>query len=127
VDLGVQSLPVLAWAAALAREFSADLLILHTIPAATASVGGFYFDPEWRLQWEKDVRKRISQLLDELKVCGDVHIETGDVPAAISNASRRLRADLLVIGRSHGSGLLGRLRANAYAILRESPCAVVSI
>jgi nucleotide-binding universal stress UspA family protein len=41
-------------------------------------------------------------------------------------ASRR-GADLLVIGRGSESGLLGRLRANAYAILRESPCPVVTI
>jgi nucleotide-binding universal stress UspA family protein len=127
VDLGVQSLPVLAWGAAIAQEFGAELLILHVIPAATASVGGFYFDPEWRLQWEKHVRERISQLQDELKVRSDLHIETGDVPTAVSGTARRLRADLLVIGRNHGSGILGRLRANAYAILRESPCPVVSI
>jgi nucleotide-binding universal stress UspA family protein len=127
VDLGIQSLPVLRWGAAMAQEFGAHLLILHAIPAATANVGGFYFDPEWRLQWEKDVRERISQLQDELKVQGELHIETGDVPAAVSDAARHLRADLLVIGRSHGSGPLGRLRANAYAILRDSPCPVVSI
>jgi hypothetical protein len=32
------------------------------------------------------------------------------------------KADPLVIGRGRDSGLVGRLRANAYAILREAPC-----
>ena len=38
-----------------------------------------------------------------------------------------LAADLVVIGRSKENGLLGRLRANAYEIIRRSPCPVASI
>ena len=45
----------------------------------------------------------------------------------VSDVASRRKADLLVIGRGRESGLLGRLRANAYAILRESPCPVVTI
>ena len=127
LDLGDQSRPVLEWGAAMAREFGADLAILHAIPTFTARAGGFYFDPEWRLQWEKDARGRIAQLQTELSTNATVHLEMGDVPEAVSNAARDVSAGVLVIGRSRGSGLLGRLRANAYAILRESPCPVVSI
>jgi nucleotide-binding universal stress UspA family protein len=36
-------------------------------------------------------------------------------------------ANLLVIGRGSASGIFGRLRANAYSIIRESPCPVVSV
>jgi len=38
-----------------------------------------------------------------------------------------LPADLLVIGRGSASGVFGRLRTNAYAIIRQSPCPVLSI
>jgi nucleotide-binding universal stress UspA family protein len=36
-------------------------------------------------------------------------------------------ADLVVIGRSPDTGVLGRLRTHAYALIRESPCPVISI
>jgi len=36
-------------------------------------------------------------------------------------------ANVLVIGRGRSEGILAGLRANAYAILRESPCPVVAI
>jgi hypothetical protein len=63
----------------------------------------------------------------ELKVAGEVVIESGYAPVVVSKVALWLRADLLVIGRGRESVLLGRLRANAYAIVRESPCPVVTI
>jgi nucleotide-binding universal stress UspA family protein len=91
------------------------------------SLGTYYFDPDWRLELGKAAQEQIAHLEEDLQVHGEVHIEFGDVPTAVSNAARYLQADLLVIGRSHGAGVFGRLQANAYAILRESSCPVVSI
>ena len=54
-------------------------------------------------------------------------IETGDPPAMICSAAGRLSADVLVIGRGSAAGVFGRLRANAYGIIRQSPCPVVSV
>jgi nucleotide-binding universal stress UspA family protein len=36
-------------------------------------------------------------------------------------------ADLVVIGRHSDHSLLGRLTAQAYSIVRESPCPVLSL
>jgi nucleotide-binding universal stress UspA family protein len=44
-----------------------------------------------------------------------------------SRAAQAHNADLLVIGRGSAAGLFGRLRTNAYAIIRQSPCPVVSV
>jgi nucleotide-binding universal stress UspA family protein len=38
-----------------------------------------------------------------------------------------LQSDLLIIGRSPASGVLGRLRTHAYSIIRRSPCPVLSV
>jgi nucleotide-binding universal stress UspA family protein len=38
-----------------------------------------------------------------------------------------VQADALVIGRGSAAGLFGRLRSNAYAIIRQAPCPVVSV
>jgi nucleotide-binding universal stress UspA family protein len=46
------------------------------------------------------------------------------VPDGVCEAIEHLRADLLVIGRGHHGA---RLPSKAYAIVRESPCPVVSV
>jgi hypothetical protein len=38
-----------------------------------------------------------------------------------------LQADVVIIGRGHVKEPLGRLRTNSYAIIRESPCPVISV
>ena len=126
VDLGPHSLAVLEWAAGLAREYGADLDIVHAIPTSTISVGGFYFDPEWRTQVVNEARDRIEYFQEESKTKGEILVETGEVAHVVRAAAAELDANLVVIGRGH-AGVLGRLRANAYAIIRESPCAVAAI
>lgn len=126
LDLGSHSKAVLDWAAAFAREYGANLDIVHAIPASTVSVGGFYFDPEWRQQVVDEAQDRIAFLREGLGIPGDVLVETGDVAPSVRAVAEQEHADLVVIGRGH-SGVLGRLRANGYAIVRESPCPVAAI
>ena len=127
VDFGAQTRAVLNWGAALAAEFGARMVVLHAIPSAASMAGGLTFDPDLQNRWENDVRERIAAFQEELGFRASVRIESGDVPTAISAAACAERADLLVIGRSHGAAVWGRLRANAYALLRESPCPVISL
>lgn len=127
IDLGVQSSQVLLWGSMIANQCGGELSIVHAIPSTTVGAAGLHFDPEWRIDCEKRVRERIAGLQAEVDVPGPTRIEIGEIPAAVTEAARDLRADLLVIGRNHRSGLLGRLRANAYGIIREAHCPVVSV
>ena len=126
VDLGPNSRAVLEWAASFAHEYGADLDVIHAIPASTVSVGGFYFDPEWSNQVMNEARDRIAYLKSDLGTKGEVLVKTGEVAHMVREAAAESEANLVVIGRGH-AGVLGRLRANAYAIIRESPCAVAAI
>jgi nucleotide-binding universal stress UspA family protein len=56
-----------------------------------------------------------------------VILESGPIAEVIRHVSITHRADLVVIGRHENTGLLGRLRGNAYAIIRESASPVVSV
>jgi nucleotide-binding universal stress UspA family protein len=127
VDFGLQSRLVLCWAGQFAREFGAALSIVHVIPFTSVRMGNFYFDPDWRLEMIRRARERIEFLKDDLQVDAEELVETGEVAAAVSEAARQCHADLVAIGRGHATGGPGRLRAHAYAILRESPCPVVAI
>ena len=127
IDLAEGSRAVLEWAGRFAREYGAELAIVHVLPESLVQWGGVYFDPEWRSQAAATARGQIVRLQEELQTAGEVLIEIGDAPVEVSDVASRRKADLLVIGRGRETGLLGRLRANAYAILRESPCPVVTI
>jgi hypothetical protein len=51
----------------------------------------------------------------------------GEVADTVSHVAAGIEADLLVIGRNPDPGKLGRLRTDAYAIIRQSPCPVISV
>ena len=125
VDLGPQSPRTLEWAAWLAREFGARLGVVH----ATAGVPDLGDDPEW--QWRTETRaaagRELFRLLDGVGAEADLSIEAGEPAQVICAAAARAAADVLVIGRGSAAGVFGRLRTNAYAIIRQSPCPVVSV
>lgn len=127
IDLCESSRVVLEWAGRFAGEFGADLDIVHVLPHTLIQLGGIYFDPEWRQHAAETAHEQIGRLQQETHTSGEVLIEIGDPPVTVSDVAARRRADVLVIGRGNHSAFGGRLRTNAYAILRESPCPVATI
>ncbi|HBY63381.1 MAG TPA: hypothetical protein DEH78_26455 [Solibacterales bacterium] len=126
VDLGDQSRRTLEWASGFAEAHQARLVVVH----ATASIegrAGEYFDPEWREHIAEAAAAEIDKLGAGLPPAADRIIEAGDAPKVVCGAAEKTKADLLVIGRGSAAGVFGRLRQNAYAIIRQSPCPVVSV
>jgi nucleotide-binding universal stress UspA family protein len=72
-------------------------------------------------------REDIEKLQQTTGVRALVDIEMGDIAKSICLLAQQLKADLLVIGRGSAAGIFGRFRTNAYAIIRQSPCPVVSL
>ena len=73
------------------------------------------------------VRNAIGEMQQKAGTKATLHLEQGDIPDHVEKAARRLPADLVLIGRSSDAGVFGRLRKNSYAIIRQTPCAVISI
>jgi nucleotide-binding universal stress UspA family protein len=121
VDLGPQSSKTLCWAALMASEFEARLTLVHAIAAI--------FDPSEpnHTNMREGAGTELRRLKEFVKTEAEVLIEPGDPAGVICNAAKRLEADLVVIGRGSAAGVFGRLRTNAYAIIRQSPCPVVSV
>jgi nucleotide-binding universal stress UspA family protein len=113
VDLGPQSSKALDWAAHLAQEFGARLTLLHATPCG----------PSVQVAAGEELRR----LQDSVGVEADRKLEAGEPAPTICAAADTLKADVLVIGRGSAAGVFGRLRTNAYAIIRQSPCPVVSV
>lgn len=126
VDLGPTTRRVLDTAAALARETGARLTVLHAVPAAGEAMEDF-IDDNWRITLKSRMTAKIQEYLDQAGTRAEIVIESGESYKAVPDAARRLSANLVVIGRSTHSGLLGRLRAQAYEIIRRSPSPVLSV
>jgi len=126
VDLGEQSLKALQWAAWFAGACGARLSIVHATPSLEGR-SGEYFDPEWRKHLAAQAGGEINKLQQLAGTRAEVLIDSGDAPMVVCSGAARLQADVLVIARGSAAGIFGRMRTNAYAIIRQSSCPVVSV
>ena len=85
-------------------------------------------DPEraCRLLAEQ-ARQYLADLQRKAGTTARVCVEGGKIAETVRNGALQHAADLVVIGQGCMHETLGRLRSNAYAIIRESPCPVVRI
>jgi nucleotide-binding universal stress UspA family protein len=125
LDLGDQSGKTLRWAAGLQREFGAQLTVIHATQCAPEAAGDS--EANWRVDIRRAAEEELSRLLKEAGAEATLLIEGGEPSHILCSAAKRVHAGVMVIGRGSASGVFGRLRTNAYAIIRESPCPVVSV
>jgi nucleotide-binding universal stress UspA family protein len=71
--------------------------------------------------------EHIGFLRREMEIEASVAIEAGEPPLVVTTAAEATSADLLVIGRGSTPRAHGHLPTNAYAIVRQSTCPVVTI
>lgn len=126
VDFGPQTERTLMWASRFAESTGAVLKVVHATPNLEGKAGE-YFDPEWKQHLEAAAREEATKLLERLKLKADVFFKNGDAARTVCAMAKDLGGDVLVIGRGSASGVFGRMRANAYSIIRLSHCPVVSV
>ena len=126
VDFDFAGERALRWAADFAAEFHARLTLVHAIPSIQINEMSYY-DQGLPMMLRQVAQQKSAELQKLAGTTAEVVLETGSVAEVVRNAAMAQKGDLVVIGRHENTGLLGRLRANAYAIVRESPCPVVSV
>jgi nucleotide-binding universal stress UspA family protein len=126
VDLAKQPCAPLKWAQQFAEEMGARLTIVYAVPAA-GDVPGVYCEQEWKEILVHNAEAEIDDLKEQLGLEADVRVEADEVPRGVTECAKAVKADLLVLGRSTDAGVLGRLRTNAYSIIRQSPCPTISV
>ena len=110
----------------LACEYKAKLRLVHAV-SATESLPDRYLDTDFRQFLFQVNREEMAKLQLEAETNLEVCMEGGSVSSVVCAAARHHNADLLVIGRGRLYDASGRLRTNAYAIIRDSPCPVISV
>jgi nucleotide-binding universal stress UspA family protein len=127
LSISAQSEKALWWASDFAGEFHSQLTVAHITPSLEGR-SGEYFDPDGRGCLAQSAREKLEAMQRSVGTKADVLVtDDNSIPSAISSAASQLEAELVVIGRGSSSGMLGRLRTNAYSIIRQSQCPVVSI
>lgn len=115
---------LLHWAQMFASHFGAHLNVMHALPALLPP--SELPDITWRAKSADQAEEKLRRLMAEAGVDGSVQITQGDAPSAVTATAVKSKAGALVIGRSPDTRA-GRLRTNTYAIIRDSPCPVVSV
>lgn len=128
IGLSDDSERVLRFAHSLASRANSQLHIVHAIPAVDSRLP-IRLGLEEGIQ-SAEIRQALDRIAELQKRAGSslpVHIVTGPVKEALVEATRRVEADGLIIGRSPHPGMQGRLRDLTYALVRDAPCPVISV
>lgn len=125
IDLGAQSCPTASWAKQFAAEFGAELSFVHAVPEAKET-SPFHDGPQ-HAELIREVEENVKAVQACTQADGKVFVVADEVACGVCACAARERADLLVIGRGVHDDVVGRLRANAYSIIRQSPCPVLSV
>ena len=121
-EAGVRTLQT---AAALARHTGANVVVVHAIPAIETRPEK-YLDTQFQTFLRDTADDEIGAMQQAAGTRFPLCIHGGPVAKVIRDTALDHNADLVMVGRrSHD--LAGRLRAHGYAIVRESPCPVISV
>jgi nucleotide-binding universal stress UspA family protein len=126
IDRDSQTERLMRWASEFSQQMGVNLKLLHVVQAA----GGAAALPsimELQEQMREAARAKLEAIMRSAWVEGSLHVTIGGIAETIAEEARREEADLIILGRGLLSSPLGRLRSNAYAIIQQSPCPVVSV
>jgi nucleotide-binding universal stress UspA family protein len=111
-DFGQQSEAVLNYGSQVASHLQAAISAIHIIAPG---------------ENEQAAHEKLHASVKKIAPNAACLIEHGEPQNVIPAKARDLKADLIVIGRGSSTDLMGRLRAQAYGIVRQAPCPVLSV
>lgn len=125
VDLGPQSRKAVEWAMGMQKEFAAELTLVHA--STPISDDPEMMSAEWAARIRENAEAELSRVREQTGAQAQLVVQSGEPAHVICSVISRNKADLAVIARGSAAGVFGRLRTHAYALIRQSPCPVVSV
>ncbi|HLK22327.1 MAG TPA: universal stress protein [Bryobacteraceae bacterium] len=121
-----KDLPLVRWTLDLARQEHANVQLVHAIQGYEETQFAGEDDPMRDFIFNV-ARERIRTLQQQADTNLVVTVQAGRTGHVVREVALGQRADLIVAGRGVIQKPLGRLRSNAYAIVRDAPCPVISV
>lgn len=125
VERGPKDVRTIRWANEFGNRVGAKVCLIHVIPG-DPEIHDFT-DLGFREDLFQGARTAIDKIEKEANVNFEVILRIGKVAQVIHDEARDTEADLIVVGRGVIQKALGGLRSNAYAIIRQAPCPVISV
>ncbi len=126
VDCSSDAVALMRWARWFGRRYQATVKLVHVIPALneTSRNRG---EIKLRRYFLQRAGSEFEILMDQAGVRCELLIRGGGIAARLADTVREQHSNLLIVGRGHTQKSLGRLRTHSLAIIRESPCPVISV
>lgn len=129
IDLRAPSQSIFTAASRIAADMNASLSVVHVIAPLNPHLTDEHAR-RYRHEVEAAARTQLAELMAALgentaSSAADTYVQEGDVVSTISTLAESIRADLLVIGRGRDQN--GGLKPMGYSIIRQAPCAVLSV
>jgi nucleotide-binding universal stress UspA family protein len=125
IELGAEGGELIRWASELAQVWQAKLQLVHAVPVDETRPEK-YLEADFRSALIKNGREEIAALQKSSGRDLEVTVDGGHPSHVVRDAALKSAADLVVTGRGKLHETFGRLRTNTYAIIRDSPCPVLS-
>ena len=126
VDLSSDTPVVVRAACEMACRYGGTVQLVHAISSPELENGYVENAPFQRFLFDA-ANERLAAIQRELQTHFDVCVRHGNVAAIVAEAAANCGAQLVVVGRGRIQKTLGRFRTNMAAIIRESPCPVLSV
>jgi len=126
VEVDLRAGKLIAAGDKIAKAFGAALHVVHASPDDGAGVA-HYVDSTWRTEVAHQMKTRLEGSVVDAGAKAQVHVIPGEPAKVIRQVAEDVNANLVILGRHIDKSLLGRLRTHSYAIVRESPCPVLSL
>jgi nucleotide-binding universal stress UspA family protein len=126
IDTDGEGTQLISAAAELAASSKGTVHIVHAVASdhdATQRHGGSEFTEFLKDQARLTIHSMQKLAKTDFPVC----IEAGSIPEIVRRAALNHQADLILIGRGVLPRFAGGLRSQAYAIVRDTPCPVLSV
>ncbi len=125
LDLKPETRHTLEVALQLGRDAGATVEIVHAAPEG--EIAPLHSNARIQQALAEAAREQLVTVQQQAGSEVDLVVDGGSVATLVRSVALHKRSDLIVIGRGCIQGGMSRLRANAYAIIREAPCPVWSV
>jgi nucleotide-binding universal stress UspA family protein len=126
IDTDHEGTQLISTAASLAATSKGSVHIVHAVAPPDAA-GARYGASEFTAFLKDQARQTIGSMQALAATDFPVCIEAGRTPEVIRYDALNHQADLILIGRGVLPRFAGGLRSQAYAIVRDAPCPVLSV
>jgi nucleotide-binding universal stress UspA family protein len=126
IDTTPEAVRIIQRAVEVADTLHAKLRLVHAVPPVDHTPTT-RFEDVFRADIMRIARDSVMKLQKEAGSNLEVCMEMGPVSKIVRASSEHHDGDLVIIGHGKVHEALGRLRTNAYTIIRDAPCPVLSV